>query len=178
MTRHNLGFMVAEELARKWSFAPFKRGLRIKGKMTAGLVDGQKVHLLMPSTYMNLSGQAVRKAMSYYKIEQDNVLIIVDDVYLKLGTMRVRPKGSAGGHNGLKSIEASMQSQDYARLRMGVGSETLPEHVLEAFVLGNFTAEEQKKLPEVMESGISVTECWLAQGNEPAMEMAGKIGKQ
>ncbi len=173
-TRHNLGFMVVQALANKQGF-PFKRGVRVSGKLAGGVIEERKVHLLMPTTYMNLSGGAVRKCLDYYQIPLQNVLVIVDDVYLKIGTMRIREKGSAGGHNGLKSIEEHVRTQDYPRLRMGVGGEALSESVLEAYVLGNFNAEERKILPEVIEAGVDVTMRWLTQGIESAKQLAGEL---
>ncbi|MCC5831892.1 MAG: aminoacyl-tRNA hydrolase [Chlamydiales bacterium] len=173
-TRHNLGFMVVQALAEKQGL-PFKRGWRIKGKIAGGVIGGKKVHILMPSTYMNLSGEAVRKCLGYYRIPLQNLLVVVDDVYLKLGTMRLREKGSPGGHNGLKSIEAHLRTQEYSRLRMGVGGESLSESVLEAYVLGNFNTEEQKILPDVIEAGANLAACWVIQGIEPAKQLAGEL---
>ncbi len=175
-TRHNLGFMVVKALAKKEGLS-FKREWRLKGKVASGIVHEKKVYILMPSTYMNLSGTAVCKCLNYYHIPIDNVLVITDDVYLKLGSMRIRPKGSAGGHNGLKSVEQHLQTQNYPRLRMGVGGESLSERALEAFVLENFSSAEQKELPAAIEAGVSVTTCWLTQGTEPAAQLAGQLTK-
>ena len=178
-TRHNLGFMVVEAFAKKHSLS-FKRGERLEGKIAQGVVEGQKMTLLMPTTYMNLSGSAVRKAMQYFKIAREQVLVIVDDVYVKLGAMRLRPTGGTGGHNGLKSIEACLGTQDYTRLRMGVGpyNEDLSsglERPLEEFVLGYFTFSEQLVLPQVVERGVSIVERWIDQGIEPASQLAGEL---
>jgi PTH1 family peptidyl-tRNA hydrolase len=173
-TRHNLGFMVVQALAEKLGLA-FKRGWRIQGKIANGVTDDKKVYILMPSTYMNLSGRAVRKCLDYYRIPLRNLLVVVDDVYLKLGTMRLREKGTPGGHNGLKNIEAHLRTQDYSRLRMGVGGESLSESALEAYVLGNFNAEEQKLLPAIVEAGAKVAACWATQGIEPARQLAGEL---
>ena len=166
--------MVAEALAERGGLS-FKRTLRLKGKVASGLIDEKKVHVLMPNTYMNLSGGAVRKSLDYYKVPPENLLVIVDDVYLKLGTMRLKEKGSAGGHNGLKSVEQDLGTQEYPRLRMGVGGEVLQESRLEAYVLGNFSPAEQKLLPEVIEAGVAVTRCWLTQGIVPAAQLAGEL---
>ncbi len=173
--------MVVEALAGQYNLS-FKRGLRLKGKVASGLIEEQKVHLLKPTTYMNLSGQAVFKTVQYYKIALGRVFIIVDDVYLKFGAMRLRPTGSAGGHNGLKSIQACLHTPDYPRLRMGVGPKEgdLPngrESRLEEYVLANFTSLEQRELSQVVENGVSVIKCWLSQGVEPASQFAGDLSK-
>jgi peptidyl-tRNA hydrolase, PTH1 family len=173
-TRHNLGFMVIQALAEKQGFV-FKRGWRIDGKIAGGVIDDKKVLMLMPSTYMNLSGGAVRKCLDYYRVSLQNLLVIVDDVYLKLGTMRLKEQGSAGGHNGLKSIQTHMRTQSYSRLRMGVGGESLSESALEAYVLGNFNAEEQRILPDVIDAGADVAACWVTRGIEPARQLAGEL---
>ena len=176
-TRHNLGFMAVEALARKQGLS-LKRGMRIEGKAASGIIAGKKVYLLMPSTYMNLSGTAVRKAVQYYKIALDHILVIVDDVYIKFGAMRLRPSGSAGGHNGLKSIEACL-STDYSRLRMGVGPQEgdlmKGQMALEDYVLAGFSFSEQVQLSQVVDNGVSVAEAWLSQGVEAASQLAGEL---
>lgn len=164
-TRHNLGFMVVEAFAGKYGLS-FSRNVRLKGKAASGICEGKKVHLLKPSTYMNLSGEAVRKTVQYYKIALDHILIVVDDVYLKLGALRLRLKGSAGGHNGLKNIEECLHTQEYPRLRLGVGSEEGVPNGLEEYVLANFNPTEQKMLPEVIEKGVSAVESWLTDKGE------------
>ncbi|MCH9625994.1 MAG: Peptidyl-tRNA hydrolase [Chlamydiales bacterium] len=181
-TRHNLGFMVLRAFASELGLT-FKREWKLKGKMAHGALGDSKVHLLMPSTYMNLSGQAVQKAAHFYKVHPSRVLVVVDDIYIKFGSMRIRPKGSAGGHNGLKSIEACLGTLDYPRLRMGVGPQDgrdLPdgrERLLEGFVLANFTAVEQQELPQVLENGVSVINCWLGQDVESASQLAGNLSQ-
>jgi peptidyl-tRNA hydrolase, PTH1 family len=178
-TRHNLGFMVVEALAQKQGLS-LKKGWRIDGKIGSGIIGEKKVYLLEPSTYMNLSGTAVRKAVQYYKIALNRVLIVVDDVYVKFGSMRLRPSGGSGGHNGLKSIEACLHTQEYARLRMGVGPQegnltSTPEKALEDYVLANFTFSEQVQLSQFVVNGVSVVEMWLNQGAEAASQLAGEL---
>ncbi len=189
-TRHNLGFMVVDALAHKLGIA-FKKGSRIAGEVANGshkvgqgangAAEEQKVVLLKPTTYMNLSGQAVRQAVNYYKIALPQLLIVVDDVYLKFGAMRLRPSGSPGGHNGLKSIEACLTTPDYPRLRMGVGPQEgdlesgLGNQALEDYVLGRFTFSEQVDLAQFVEKGVSVAEAWLTQGAELASKLAGEL---
>jgi peptidyl-tRNA hydrolase, PTH1 family len=178
-TRHNLGFIVVDALARKHGIT-LKRGFRLNGKVGKGDVNDNKVHLLLPSTYMNLSGTAVRKAVQYYKISLDRILVIVDDVYLKFGAMRIRPSGGTGGHNGLKSVEACLVTPDYSRLRMGVGPQEGDlsnglNQALEDYVLANFTFSEQVQLSQFVDHGASVVEAWLSQGLEAASQLAGEL---
>lgn len=181
-TRHNLGFLVIEALAAKHSLS-LKRGWRLQGKVASGVIAEKKVHLLMPTTYMNLSGTAVQKALNYYKIVRKQLLVVVDDVYVKFGAMRFRNEGSAGGHNGLKNIQACLGAQDYPRLRMGVGPQNdanLPdgrETLLEDYVLAHFTPVEQQQLPQIVENGASVIEEWLKLGEEAASRLAGNLSK-
>lgn len=127
---------------------------------------------------MNLSGQAVRALASLYKIPPQHLLVVVDDVYTPFATMRLRARGSTGGHNGLKSLDACLQTQEYPRLRMGVGHKIgaeagPPPGRLEEFVLSPFTPEEKVTLPQFVENGCSVVGKWLAEGCEPASQLAG-----
>jgi PTH1 family peptidyl-tRNA hydrolase len=175
-TRHNLGFIVVEAFAKKHGFS-FKRGWRLNGKIAVGTVEEEKIYLLLPTTYMNLSGSAVRKAVNFYKLPLSQLLVVVDDVYIKVGAMRIRSSGTPGGHNGLKNIDASLGTQDYPRLRVGIGPEeggllNGREMALEDYVLGEFTPSEQTLLPLVAEKSISVIECWLSQGIEAASQLA------
>lgn len=159
-TRHNYGFMVLEAFARVcgWSW---KRSWRVKGRVASGLVGERKVLLLLPQTYMNLSGGAVAHMMRVQGISPANLMIVVDDVAIPFGTMRMRPQGSSGGHQGLVSVEASLQTQAYARLRMGIGNEQLGRLPLEAFVLSRFQPDEEAKLPGLIEEGVTLLKDWL-----------------
>lgn len=176
LTRHNMGFMVVQSFAEKQGWT-FKSDRQLLGACAHGKMGENTIHLLMPATYMNLSGQAVRKSFDYYKIALPNLLIVVDDVYIKFGAMRLRPQGSPGGHNGLKSVEEHMNSTLYSRLRVGVGGSDLPERSLEEYVLAPFGSQHQAELPQVIEKGVSVLECWIKQGTEPAMQLAGDLSK-
>jgi len=179
-TRHNLGFLAVRAFAEKHGW-PWKSERRFKGEVARGMVGEESVLLLLPMTYMNLSGGAVQKALAYYKVSAEELLVVVDDVYVKLGEMRLRAAGSSGGHNGLKSIEACLGTQGYPRLRMGVGpngEKDLPNGYLEDYVLGNFTAGERERLPTVSDHGCRVIDCWLAQGVEPASQLAGDSSKK
>ena len=154
-TRHNMGQMVLSAFADK-HLLPFKRESMLKGEVAKGTVKEGKVFLLFPTTYMNLSGQAVRKTMDFFKLSREEILIISDDVALPFGTLRFRDKGSAGGHNGLKDIEEKLGTQDYQRLRLGVGEPAVG--YLEDHVLAPFTKEEQEKIPEILTQAVTFIE--------------------
>ena len=144
-TRHNIGFDVIDHLAGSASFASGKGNYRY-AKINA---SGGPLILVKPMTYMNLSGHAVVAAMNFWKIERDDLLVICDDVNIPLGTVRMRAKGSAGGQNGLKHIIQSLGSEEFARLRVGVGVEPPPVS-LSSFVLSKFSAEERKIIEKVI----------------------------
>lgn len=173
-TRHNVGYMVLQAFAEKHGFL-FKRMFRVRGMVASGLFADTKFYLLKPTTYMNLSGQALNRCLAYYGIPIQNVLIVVDDVYLKLGTMRLRGNGGSAGHNGLKSIENALQTQNYSRLRIGIGSEEPLRDSLEDFVLDNFSEKESVVLSDVIKSAVDVVECWLADGESSAIKLAALL---
>lgn len=146
-TRHNIGFMVLDALA-KASNIVFKDGRY--GVTTTLSVKGRQLILLKPSTYMNLSGNAVRYWMQQEKIPLENVLVVVDDLALPFGSLRLKGKGSDAGHNGLKHIAATLGTQNYARLRFGIGND-FPKGAQVDYVLGNFDEEDRKQMPERLE---------------------------
>lgn len=178
-TRHNFGFMVVQAFAKKHDWT-FSRGWRLQGKVAHGMVGEEKIHLLMPMTYMNLSGESIRKTATYYDIALQHVMVVTDDVYLKLGDMRLRAQGGTGGHNGLKSVEAQLKSQEYPRLRLGVGSleEESLMGSLESYVLAVFSAEEEQMLPLIIEKAVAVLERWISHGIESAAQAAGEKYKK
>jgi PTH1 family peptidyl-tRNA hydrolase len=159
-TRHNAGFWLADALVARWGFPPFRRGER--ARVTEGEVGGVPVRVLKPTTYMNSSGAALAslRADPAFNPASD-LLIVVDDFQIPTGTYRLRTEGSSGGHNGLKSIEASLQSQAYARLRIGVGP--LPEGVSDwsEYVLAPFDPEQREQVEALMPEIIDVVEKWL-----------------
>lgn len=175
-TRHNLGFIVVGALAKKYGLS-FKKEREWMSAVAAGKVGGNDVSLLLPMTYMNLSGGAVRRACDYYKIpfeDEASLLVVVDDVYIRFGSMRLKEEGTSGGHNGLKNIEEHLQTRHYARLRMGIGPEEMEEMgLLEEYVLSSFTASEVQSLPQFVERGVAVLEQWLNLGWEAAKKAAG-----
>lgn len=138
--------------------------------MARGVIGGKRVLLLLPLTYMNESGLSVRLCADYFKISHDHLIVVVDDVALPFGKLRLRTTGSSGGHNGLKSIEAHLESQNYTRLRIGVGEDL--ERELADYVLAKFTEEEKGALNEIMDKAVTIIEIWLALGPDVAMKSA------
>ena len=157
-TRHNLGFLVLEKFAEKHGLI-FKREARFLGKIAQGQINGKKVILLLPLTYMNNSGESVRPCADFYRILSEAILAVCDDVAIEFGTLRLRPKGSAGGHKGLKSIETHLGTAEYPRLRVGVSDRL--EGDLADYVLGSFTEDERKELPKILENAVAQIEQWL-----------------
>lgn len=141
-TRHNAGFDAIDHLAEKWSAQNFRSGF--SGSWAKAEAAGQKVILLKPETFMNLSGQSVQEAASFYKIDPAHIIILCDDITQAPGKIRIRPSGSAGGHNGLKDIFARMGSQEIPRIRLGVGEKPCPEYDLAAWVLGKLDGDNRK----------------------------------
>jgi len=159
-TRHNAGFLLADAVAEHWQLPPFRRAERARA--TEGTVAGVPVRVLKPTTFMNRSGAALAslRADPTFAAPRD-LLILVDDFQIPLGTFRLRPDGSAGGHNGLKSIEGALQSQQYARLRVGVGP--LPEGTGDwaDYVLAPFEPEQLEEVQALLPQMIESVEKWL-----------------
>jgi len=165
-TRHNVGFNIVQSFAHKHGMQ-FRHASHLMGEMAQG---GRSLALL-PATFMNASGDAVRRTVDYFKVPLDHLIVVCDDVALPLGTVRIRSKGSCGGHNGLKSIETELNTQYYARLRIGVGAP--PDHqVLADYVLGRFTEEEDRSIQEVASFAIKVLDLWIESGISAAMQVA------
>jgi peptidyl-tRNA hydrolase, PTH1 family len=162
-TRHNAGFWLADALVAHWGLPPFRRAERARA--TEGRLDGIPVRVLKPTTYMNRSGAALAllRADPSFNPATD-LLVLVDDFQLPSGTFRFRAEGSAGGHNGLKSIEGALQSRQYARLRIGVGP--LPEGVGDwaDYVLAPFTPEQLEQVEALMPQMIDAVEQWVRRG--------------
>ena len=145
-TRHNVGFMTLDALADKYNIDVREKAF--KGLIGKGMIEGNKVILVKPQTYMNLSGECIRQVMDYYKVDPSEFIVIYDDISLVPGGIRIRKKGSAGGHNGIKNIIAHLGSEVFPRIKIGVG-EKPPKYDLADYVLGHFTKAE----PELMEEG-------------------------
>ncbi len=143
--RHNIGFMAIEEIAREYGFPAFRK--KFDGELSEGRIAGKRVALLKPQTFMNLSGQSVGPAASYFKVTLNQIIIFHDELDLAPGKLRVKKGGGHGGHNGLKSTDAHLSSQDYWRVRLGIGHPGDKERVT-GHVLGDFSKAEQKWLPD------------------------------
>ncbi|MCE7948750.1 MAG: aminoacyl-tRNA hydrolase [Chloroflexi bacterium CFX4] len=165
-TRHNIGFRVAEALAAKHGLSFAKK--QAKALLAEGSIAERRVLIAKPQTYMNLSGESVRPLVSFYNIPLANVLIILDDLDIPLGTLRLRPNGSAGGQNGMKSILGQLGTQNLARLRFGIGR---PPGRMDAaaYVLQPFATDEQMLVIETLDRAVRAAETWLQYGIETAM---------
>jgi len=173
-TRHNVGFMCLDAFAQKHGATNFRSAH--ESFCADVLLDGEKIFLLKPQTYMNLSGRSVASAMAYYKIALDDLLVVVDDVALPAGTIRLRASGSAGGHNGLKDIESAVSNlaalsgktgQDYARLRIGVDPPgPVPQ---KSYVLQAFSPEQKPKIDAALKRALDAIATWSRNGLTTAM---------
>jgi peptidyl-tRNA hydrolase, PTH1 family len=164
-TRHNIGFKILDFLAKKESldFQTLKLGALAEYK-----IKGRTLLLLKPNTYMNLSGKALQYWMEKEKIEKENVLVITDDLNLAFGTIRIKPKGSDGGHNGLKSIQQTLNSSDYPRFRFGISDDFKKGRQVD-YVLGEWDDNETSKLPERLEVSIQAIQSFALAGLENTM---------
>lgn len=166
-TRHNAGFLEADYIAQKCGTEIKK--LKFKSMCGDALISGKRVLIIKPQTFMNISGEAVSETASFYKIPTEKILVISDDSALPLGRIRIRKKGSDGGHNGLKSIILQLSSDDFPRIRIGVGDKPHPNYDLADWVLGRFTSEEQKIIFQSLENAYSALELIVAGKTEEAM---------
>jgi peptidyl-tRNA hydrolase, PTH1 family len=167
-TRHNAGFLVADELARRWRVdwqAERKFDALLARQMDFG---GRQIVLCKPQSYMNNSGEVVAPLASYYRVELARVMVVVDDADLELGCLRLRPQGSAGGHHGLESIEQHLGTREYPRLRVGIGRQGAVREIT-GHVLGRFSSGEQPALERLLVRATEQLECWLKQGLAAAM---------
>ena len=166
-TRHNVGFQVIDELAERQG-RPVQR---LKFKALTGLltIGGEKALVMKPVTYMNLSGEAVRPAADFYKLPPERILVISDDVALAAGRLRIRAKGSAGGHNGLKSIIQHLGTDQFPRVKIGVGQKPHPDYDMADWVLGKFAGEDLKTISQAIERAGKAAECCIAHGPDQAM---------
>lgn len=165
-TRHNCGFRVLDCLAERWQLSFQKR--KWKGVLAETRWEGRRVVLLKPLTYMNCSGESVRAAMDWYHIAEDHLVVIYDDIDLALGAIRVRPKGSAGSHNGMKSVLQHTEGDCFPRIRVGIGSRPA-QMDLANYVLGRFSGEEERQLQPALEHAADALLCVMEKGTEQAM---------
>jgi len=166
-TRHNVGEEVVAVLARRVGDA-LKLG-RDKAMVTETRFGDKRVVLAFPTTYMNLSGEAVRAAMNFYRIAPQRVMVIVDDADLLFGEIRLRARGSSGGHHGLDSIAGHLGTTEFARLKIGIGRRREGRREISGYVLSPFDAGEKVLLEKVLKRAADQTECWLAEGVDRAM---------
>ena len=168
-TRHNAGFMAIDHIAQKTGC----KVNQLKFKSLCGMceIEGKKVMLIKPTTYMNSSGEAVREAAAFYKIPPEKTIIIFDDISLDVGKMRIRRKGSDGGHNGMKNIIYLSGSDQFPRIKLGVGKKPHPDYNLADWVLSKFTTQEQKELDLALENAAAAAELIVRGDIDRAMNL-------
>lgn len=163
-TRHNAGFEVVDFLADKYNIRINK--IKFKGLLGDGAINGEKVLLLKPQTFMNLSGESILDTVQFYKADIKNLIVIYDDVSIPLGRIRLRPSGSDGGHNGMKSIIYLLGKDNFPRIRVGIGA---PSHDMVDHVIGRFTGDERNIMDDVIKAAAQAAEAVVSNGIQEAM---------
>ena len=163
-TRHNIGFAAVDYIADKYNIELNR--IKFKGVFGEGFIDGKKVILLKPTTYMNLSGESIREVINFYKISNEEVIVIYDDISLEVGRLRIREKGSHGGHNGIKSIIANLGTDVFPRVKIGVGA---PKGNLVSHVLGKFNEDEIEILRETIKASSDAVSIMVKSDTKEAM---------
>lgn len=166
-TRHNIGFMVADELAKRWGITTWKNE---RSTMCAEHRIPEKVFLIKPTTYMNLSGEAVGAFANFYNIDPEDIAVIQDDLDLPCGKLRIRRKGSAGGHNGIKSIQQHLGTGDFPRFKIGIGHPERNASAVIGHVLHRFGKEEQPLIEEAVKQMADAVELWLKGDMDAVMQ--------
>lgn len=164
-TRHNMGFITVDRLAEKNGIKIDK--IKFKALVGEGRIAGQRVILVKPQTYMNLSGQSIREVMNFYKLSPQNLIVIYDDIDIDAGTLRIRKFGSAGTHNGMKSVVQQLQSDRFPRIRIGIGDASRGNLI--NYVTGGFSKEEAETLEAAVTRGALAIECMIESGIDMAM---------
>jgi len=175
-TRHNAGFLVVESLAGRWQ-AKWTMEKKFQSRVARVERDGRQLYLCQPQTYMNASGEAVGNLIGYYRVMVAKLMVVVDDADLPLGEIRLRARGSSGGHHGLESIEQRLATQEFARLRIGIGRAVSDGRRITNHVLGKFSADETKLLGKILARAADQVECWLTAGIETAMNQFNGVIK-
>lgn len=168
-TRHNAGFLTLSYLAQKEGFSITRA--KFHSLCAESMFGGKRCLFLLPQTYMNNSGEAVREAAEFYKIPPENILVIFDDISLDVGKMRIRRKGSDGGHNGIKSILYHLNSDNFPRIKIGVGKKPHPDMDLADWVLGNFSSDEQKLLFDMFGNAVAAARLIIDGQTDKAMNL-------
>ena len=166
-TRHNAGFMAADAMAKELNVAINK--LRFRALTATVTIGGEKVLLMKPQTYMNLSGEAVGQAAKFYKISPERIIVVSDEVAMPIGKLRIRKSGSAGGHNGLKDIIRHLGTQDFPRIRMGVGAAPHPDYDMADWVLSTFKNKDAEDMQDLAERVSKAVQCYITEGPHRAM---------
>ncbi|MBP0002159.1 MAG: aminoacyl-tRNA hydrolase [Cyanobacteria bacterium SBC] len=169
-TRHNIGFAAIDALARSWQI-PLSEQRKFKGEFGEGTATGQKIRLLKPLTYMNRSGESIHAVVNWYKLTPESVLVVYDDMDLPVGRIRLRLTGSAGGHNGMKSTISHLGTQEFPRLRVGIGRPNLVGNNSVSHVLGKFSPQENEIVSDVLYLVRDAIETSLKEGVEKAMSL-------
>ena len=168
-TRHNAGFLLAERLAERWRARNWAEERKFSSELVKTERAGRKLVLCKPQTYMNCSGEAVGKVAEFYKVPPKQVLVLVDDADLPFGEIRLRKSGSSGGHHGLENIQAHLGTQDYPRLRIGIGRTQSNVREITNYVLGQFNASDNELLEKILNRASEQVESWLDDGVDKAM---------
>ncbi|MBR5191350.1 MAG: aminoacyl-tRNA hydrolase [Clostridia bacterium] len=169
LTRHNSGFLCIDMLSQKLNFRVDK--LKFKSLIADTTIGGHRCIVMKPQTYMNNSGEAVRECANFYKIKPENIIVIYDDISLDVGKLRIRRKGTDGGHNGIKSIIYHLNSDQFPRIKVGCGKKPHPDYNLADWVLSDFTKDEQKALEPALENACKAIELLLDNQTEKAMNL-------
>ena len=177
-TRHNAGFMTLDVLADRYNIDVGEKAH--KALIGKGVIEGNKVILVKPQTFMNLSGESIRSVLDYYKVDPSEFIVIYDDISLEPGNLRIRKKGSAGGHNGIKNIIAHLGTQEFPRIRVGVGAKP-PRMDLADYVLGHFSKGEKELMEQAFQDGAAAAVSMMTEGIDAAMNHfngAARAGKK
>jgi PTH1 family peptidyl-tRNA hydrolase len=166
-TRHNLGYAVIEELARRWSVDVSRYEAKFEGQLGEAQVAGERVWLLMPTTYMNLSGRSVGAVARFYKLEPAEILVICDDLDLPVGALRLRPHGSAGGQRGLTDVLRNLSTDEVPRMRLGIGK--VHRSATVEYVTSRFEPDEVPLAEQAVRTAAEAADCWVRRGVEAAM---------
>ena len=166
-TRHNAGWQVLDEISKPLG-AEFRRTRLLHGDVADATVGALRLRLVKPASFMNLVGPVYRRTLEVFEVETENALVVVDDFMLEFGRLRLRPEGSAGGHNGLKSLEQALGSQAYPRLRLGIGPVPAGEDPA-VFVLKRYDADQRRALPDLLARGAEAALCWAREGLDATM---------